>query len=137
MFDQSFDISFPSRADSPRQRETTAEDTGAGKGLFGWGDLGAVGIDGIPANNAIKGFLAVPNPVISLFTSITVRVRFFNLTMEEHADVLVRVTGALTIGRGRIPSEAAGCEGVHGLFLWSVDFQLQERCFSFTVSLPS
>jgi len=49
VFGQSFDFSFPSRADSPRQRETTAEDTGAGKGLFGWGDLGAVGVDGIPS----------------------------------------------------------------------------------------
>ena len=51
VFGQSFDISFPSRMDSPRQRETTAEDTGAGEALWGWRrcDLGAVGIDGEPA----------------------------------------------------------------------------------------
>lgn len=108
LFCQSFDISFPSRADSPRQRETTAEDTGAGRGL--WGDLGAVGIDGIPACETTEA----PSPHSCGISAAHIEFAAIFFRVQEHADKLVRGTGAFAIIRDRIPRKAAGSEGVHG-----------------------
>ena len=89
--------------------EAAADDAGAGW-PGGWCDLGAVGVDGIPA-------CVVESCPREKFRRVMVDGVFTKpilFSVQKHANVLVRIAGAFAIIRDRMPRKAAGCECVHG-----------------------